>query len=97
MKYNNVNFGQMEAVINKLGGEEKMKDFLSGKLIVFSFAEIGGKENFEDFMYEYKKILLVRDLQKLKKMKVLSFKDQQKVFAIKVALRIAENKKVNFV
>ena len=34
MKYGNVTMGQMEAVINKLGGEDGMKRFLSGELVV---------------------------------------------------------------
>jgi len=34
MKYNKVNFGTTEAVFNKLGGEEGIKDFLSGRTIV---------------------------------------------------------------
>lgn len=31
MKYNKVSFGQAEAVFNKLGGEEGISDFLSGR------------------------------------------------------------------
>ena len=38
MKYNSVTFGQMEAVINKLGGLEGMEKFLQGKLIVSEYA-----------------------------------------------------------
>jgi hypothetical protein len=34
MKYNDLSFGQAEAVFNKLGGIEGVKDFLSGKTIV---------------------------------------------------------------
>jgi len=34
MKYGNVTMGQVEAVINKLGGEDGMKRFLSGELVV---------------------------------------------------------------
>jgi len=33
-KYKNVTFGQSEAIINKLGGEEGMNKFLRGELIV---------------------------------------------------------------
>ncbi len=34
MKYNDLSFGQAEAVFNKLGGMEGVMDFLSGKTIV---------------------------------------------------------------
>ena len=34
MKYGNVTMGQVEAVINKLGGEDGMKRFLSDELVV---------------------------------------------------------------
>ena len=34
MKYGNVTIGQVEAIINKLGGEDGMKRFLSGELVV---------------------------------------------------------------
>lgn len=34
MKYNDLNQGQIEAVVNKLGGMEGVKNFLSGKMIV---------------------------------------------------------------
>lgn len=34
MKYNDLSFGQAEAVFNKLGGMEGVRDFLSGKTIV---------------------------------------------------------------
>jgi hypothetical protein len=36
MKYNNVTLGQMEAIINKLGGEAGMKEFLSGNKFLIS-------------------------------------------------------------
>lgn len=32
MKYKRLTLGQIEALINKLGGEEEVKDFLSGKI-----------------------------------------------------------------
>ncbi|MCD8494951.1 MAG: hypothetical protein LRY41_02420 [Candidatus Pacebacteria bacterium] len=34
MKYNNVTLGQIEALINKLGGEQGMQDFLAGRMEV---------------------------------------------------------------
>lgn len=34
MKYNTVTLGQMEALINKLGGEQGMQDFLAGRMEV---------------------------------------------------------------
>lgn len=34
MKYANINLGTIEAIINKLGGEEGVKKFLSGELVV---------------------------------------------------------------
>ncbi len=34
MKYANMNWGRMEAIINKLGGEAGADDFLAGKTVV---------------------------------------------------------------
>ena len=34
MKYNELTFGQMEAIVNKLGGMEGVQRFLSGEIVV---------------------------------------------------------------
>lgn len=40
MKYPKMDWGTMEAVVNKLGGEEGVKRFLSGELIVSATAKV---------------------------------------------------------
>jgi hypothetical protein len=44
MKYNQINLGQIEAIINKLGGEEGVKGLLSGALVVVSNTATKAKE-----------------------------------------------------
>ena len=39
MKYGNVNFGQCEALINKIGGEQALKRLLAGKIVVIGPVE----------------------------------------------------------
>ena len=40
MKYNELNLGQIEALVNKLGGMEGVQRFLSGELIVSAAAQV---------------------------------------------------------
>lgn len=40
MKYNNMTFGRMEAIINKLGGEEGIQKFLVGETLIKTKEEI---------------------------------------------------------
>lgn len=40
MKYGELTFGQMEAIVNKLGGMEGVKQLLSGELVVFMAAKV---------------------------------------------------------
>lgn len=46
MKYNDVSFGQAEAVFNKLGGMEGVKKFLAGETIVVPAIKIENAESF---------------------------------------------------
>ncbi len=50
MKYNQINLGQIEAIINKLGGEDGVKGLLSGALVVVQNTTAQAKEKLLEFV-----------------------------------------------
>jgi hypothetical protein len=54
IKYSDLNLGQIEAVVNKLGGMDGLRDFLSGALVVVKNTTEKAKEKLLEFVASFK-------------------------------------------
>lgn len=54
IKYSDLNLGQIEAVVNKLGGMDGLRDFLSGALVVVKNTTEKAKEKLLKFITSFK-------------------------------------------